>query len=179
MGERGNRFAAPRYKDPALDKLIDDFTQTADAAKQKEIMFEIQDRVGANQTIIPVFNNPTWYEYSTAFPRLVQCRQPGRQAAGSPDTPERLLRVVTRRTANQSRPPGGALPAHPLFSRLCRVSNYARRGRTSSKRYHHGIHTETLFLLSGRLSGGRHHQLPATQSHAGDPVSVMFARPAP
>ncbi|WP_429033774.1 ABC transporter substrate-binding protein [Aeromonas veronii] len=96
MGDRGNRFAAPRYKDPELDKLIDDFTQTADAAKQKEIMFAIQDRVGANQTIIPVFNNPTWYEYSTKrFNGWFSADNPVAKPQLHPDTPERLLHVLS------------------------------------------------------------------------------------
>ena len=96
MGDRGNRFAAPRYKDPELDKLIDDFTQTAHAAKQKEIMFAIQDRVGANQTIIPVFNNPTWYEYSTKrFNGWFSADNPVAKPQLHPDTPERLLHVLS------------------------------------------------------------------------------------
>ena len=79
-----------------LDKLIDDFTQTADAAKQKEIMFEIQDRVGANQTIIPVFNNPTWYEYSTKrFNGWFSADNPVAKPQVHPDTPERLLHVLS------------------------------------------------------------------------------------
>ena len=79
-----------------LDKLIDDFTQTADAAKQKEIMFAIQERVGANQTIIPVFNNPTWYEYSTKrFNGWFSADNPVAKPQVHPDTPERLLHVLS------------------------------------------------------------------------------------
>ncbi|MFM4718907.1 ABC transporter substrate-binding protein [Aeromonas bivalvium] len=95
MGERGNRFAAPRYQDPALDKLIDGFSQTADLAKQKAIMNEIQERVGANQTIIPVYNNPTWYEYNTKrFHGWFNADNPVAKPQVHSNTPERLLHVL-------------------------------------------------------------------------------------
>ncbi|MGE6106294.1 ABC transporter substrate-binding protein [Aeromonas sobria] len=95
MGERGNRFAAPRYQDPALDKLIDGFSQTADLARQKAIMNEIQERVGANQTIIPVYNNPTWYEYNTKrFHGWFSADNPVAKPQVHSNTPERLLHVL-------------------------------------------------------------------------------------
>ncbi|MEZ2126530.1 MULTISPECIES: ABC transporter substrate-binding protein [unclassified Sinorhizobium] len=59
------RFTAQRWFNPELSKLLVDFTRTADPAKQKEEMNKAQRIVAENLPMMPVFNNPNWYQYNT------------------------------------------------------------------------------------------------------------------
>ena len=59
------RFAPTRYSNPELDALLDSFYATADGAKQKEIMNQIQMVIAADMPYVTVFNNPRWYQYNT------------------------------------------------------------------------------------------------------------------
>jgi hypothetical protein len=180
MGERGNRFAAPRYKDPELDKLIDDFTQTADAAKQKEIMFAIQERVGANQTIIPVFNNPTWYEYSTKrFNGWFSADNPVAKPQVHPDTRSVCCTCChSSQTANHPGPLRGPSSRHvfhpphlPGLGELCPA-----RGRLAVKGITMGfiLRRFSFYLVAFLVAATINFLLP--RAMPGDPVSVMFAR---
>lgn len=54
-----------RWSSPETDKLIDEFVQTTDQARQREIIDQLQAAVVENVPIIPVFSNPGWYEYNT------------------------------------------------------------------------------------------------------------------
>lgn len=58
-------FVAQRWFSPEVDALLDDFTRTTDEAKRREVIQAVQWIVAENQPLIPVFNNPVWYEYST------------------------------------------------------------------------------------------------------------------
>jgi peptide/nickel transport system substrate-binding protein len=92
------RFAATRYRNPVLDKLLDGFYATADQEKQKEIMDEIQTVVAADMPIVPVFNNPRWYEYSTKrFEGFFSADNPGAVPTVHDDQPERLLHLLSLR----------------------------------------------------------------------------------
>lgn len=59
------RFTGQRFFDPKIDALLKEYQQTADPAKQADAIHQIQGIVAANLPIIPVFNNPIWYEYSS------------------------------------------------------------------------------------------------------------------
>jgi len=59
------RFTAQRFFDPKIDALLDEYQKTADPKKQAEAIHGIQAIVADNLPIIPVYNNPLWYEYST------------------------------------------------------------------------------------------------------------------
>ncbi len=59
------RFTAQRWFNPELEALVVEFTHTADPAKQKEVMAKAQRIVAENMPMIPVFNNPNWYQYNT------------------------------------------------------------------------------------------------------------------
>ncbi|MGO8657517.1 ABC transporter substrate-binding protein, partial [Rhizobium ruizarguesonis] len=59
------RFTAQRWFNPEVEKLVTEFTQTADLAKQKDAMNKAQRIVAENMPVIPVFNNPNWYQYNT------------------------------------------------------------------------------------------------------------------
>ncbi|MFB9886968.1 ABC transporter substrate-binding protein [Balneatrix alpica] len=98
MGPVGNRFAANRFIDIDLDRLLDAFASTADDAKRRELLNQAQERVGANQTIIPVFNNPSWYQYNDArFVGWFNAENAQAKPQLHPDTPERLLHVLNLR----------------------------------------------------------------------------------
>ncbi|WP_454855821.1 ABC transporter substrate-binding protein [Rhizobium binxianense] len=59
------RFTAQRWFNPEVENLVTEFTHTADLAKQKEAMNKAQRIVAENMPMIPVFNNPNWYQYNT------------------------------------------------------------------------------------------------------------------
>jgi peptide/nickel transport system substrate-binding protein len=59
------RFSAQRFFDPKLDQLLADYTQTVDAAKQKEILNSAQMILAENMPVVPVYNSPLWYEYNS------------------------------------------------------------------------------------------------------------------
>ena len=48
-----------------MDGLLDDFLQTADEARQREISGKLQAYFAENLMMIPIFSNPEWYQYST------------------------------------------------------------------------------------------------------------------
>lgn len=59
------RFTSQRWFNADVEKLIGEFTHTADLEKQKEIMNKAQRIVAENLPMLPVFNNPNWYQYNT------------------------------------------------------------------------------------------------------------------
>ena len=59
------RFTAQRWFNDDLSKLLNDFSLTSDMDKQKAIMNKAQRIVAENLPLLPVYNNPTWYQYNT------------------------------------------------------------------------------------------------------------------
>ncbi|WP_394209456.1 ABC transporter substrate-binding protein [Enterovibrio calviensis] len=51
--------------DPKIDALIDSFGKTGSAEEQKEILDKLQAFTAENMPFIPLFSNPTWFQYST------------------------------------------------------------------------------------------------------------------
>ena len=54
-----------RYKNPSVDKMFDDFAATTDAAKQHQLMGQIEGAMLEDVPVIPVTEGVAWYEYST------------------------------------------------------------------------------------------------------------------
>ena len=80
------RPASPRRttRNPELDKLLDDFYETADKAEQTEIMNEIQTMIGADMPYVAGVQQPALVRVQhQALHRLVQRRQSGRPARWS------------------------------------------------------------------------------------------------
>ncbi|PFG58607.1 peptide/nickel transport system substrate-binding protein [Vibrio sp. ES.051] len=50
---------------PQIDKLIESFGKIGDANKQEAILSELQEFTAENVPFIPLFSNPTWFQYST------------------------------------------------------------------------------------------------------------------
>ncbi|WP_372881349.1 ABC transporter substrate-binding protein [Psychromonas sp.] len=51
---------------PEIDQLINSFGLTKDPMKQQAILDELQEFTAANLPFIPLFSNPTWYQYNTS-----------------------------------------------------------------------------------------------------------------
>ncbi len=49
-----------------VDELIKSFGLTNDAKKQQAILDELQEFTAANLPFIPLFSNPTWFQYNTS-----------------------------------------------------------------------------------------------------------------
>ncbi|MEO8684659.1 MAG: ABC transporter substrate-binding protein, partial [Devosia sp.] len=60
-----SRAAAQRWTDPEVIAMLDKYTQVKDPAEQKSIMDAIQLKVAAAMPVIPVYNSPSFYQYST------------------------------------------------------------------------------------------------------------------
>jgi len=54
-----------RYVNPEADKLMEEFVNTSDPAKQKEIMDQIQMAFVNDAPALPLFPGPDWYEFNT------------------------------------------------------------------------------------------------------------------
>lgn len=63
---KGAEFQAGHgFFKPEFEALLDAYTKTGDKAEQKQIIDQLQEGFAANLPIIPIFSNPTWYQYST------------------------------------------------------------------------------------------------------------------
>ncbi|MEF1283233.1 ABC transporter substrate-binding protein [Vibrio sp. M250220] len=50
---------------PEIDNLIDSFGKIGNAQKQEAVISELQEFTAQNMPFIPLFSNPTWFQYST------------------------------------------------------------------------------------------------------------------
>jgi peptide/nickel transport system substrate-binding protein len=70
-----------RYVNTEVDTLLEEFAQTSDPVKQKEIMGQIQMIFVKEAPVIPLFPGPDWYEYNTThftgFPTKEDPYSPG------------------------------------------------------------------------------------------------------
>jgi peptide/nickel transport system substrate-binding protein len=55
-----------RYKNPAVDKLIEQFPQTTDPATQKQIISKLELAMLKEVPVIPVTESVDWFQYDTA-----------------------------------------------------------------------------------------------------------------
>lgn len=60
-----SRTSAQRWTDPEVVEMLNKYTQVKDPAEQKAIMDAIQLKVAEALPIIPVYNSPSFYQYST------------------------------------------------------------------------------------------------------------------
>lgn len=49
---------------PDVDALIDEYSATSDVDRRKDILSELMDFTGKNLAFVPLFSNPTWYQYN-------------------------------------------------------------------------------------------------------------------
>jgi peptide/nickel transport system substrate-binding protein len=87
-----------RYVDPQADELLDAFSKTSDAAKQKDLMNQLQMRFVEDAPALPLFPGPDWYEYNTArftgWPTQENPYAPGPPYAAPVFAPSPLLVLV-------------------------------------------------------------------------------------
>lgn len=92
------RYAPMRYRNPDLDRLLDSFYATADAAEQRRIMDDIQMAIAADLPYVAVYNNPRWYEYNTRrFEGFFDADNPGAVPTVHDGQQERLLQLLALR----------------------------------------------------------------------------------
>lgn len=95
------RFTAQRWFNADVEKLVTEFTHTADLAKQKEAMNKAQRIVAENMPVMPVFNNPNWYQYNTKrFSGWVTAETPFVNPSISRTNPARLLHLLALEPVN-------------------------------------------------------------------------------
>lgn len=93
-----SRFAASRYYNAELSGLLDSFTQTNDTEKQMQIMGKVQGIVAADMPLVPVFNNPRWYQYNTKrFTGFFNADNPVANPVVHKTNPARLLHLLALR----------------------------------------------------------------------------------
>ncbi len=89
------RFTAQRWFNADVEKLVTEFTHTDDLAKQKEAMNKAQRIVAENMPMMPVFNNPNWYQYNTKrFTGWVSAENPFVNPSITRNNPARLLHLL-------------------------------------------------------------------------------------
>jgi peptide/nickel transport system substrate-binding protein len=87
-----------RYVDPQADQLLDAFAQTSDAARQKDLMNQMQALFVKDAPALPLFPGPDWYEYVTTrftgWPTKENPYAPGPPYAAPVFAPSPLLVLV-------------------------------------------------------------------------------------
>ncbi|HSG60867.1 MAG TPA: ABC transporter substrate-binding protein, partial [Pseudomonadales bacterium] len=48
-----------------VDKLIDEYSATVDEKRRKAILAELMEFTAENLAFVPLFSNPTWYQYNS------------------------------------------------------------------------------------------------------------------
>lgn len=62
----GRITSAPsRYSNPELDKVFDAYRKATTDDERKKLFDQVQVLIADNFPVVPVFNGPTWYQYST------------------------------------------------------------------------------------------------------------------
>ncbi|WP_375452140.1 ABC transporter substrate-binding protein [uncultured Devosia sp.] len=93
-----SRFSAQRWTDPEVVAMLDKYTQVKDPAEQKSIMDAIQLKVAAAMPVIPVYNSPSFYQYSTKrFTGWASADNPITSPVISNANPGRLIQLLALR----------------------------------------------------------------------------------
>jgi len=65
IGENASKHSQVRYKNSDVDRKMDQYSKTADTKEKVSLMGEVLTAVMRDTPLIPLFNNPTWFQYST------------------------------------------------------------------------------------------------------------------
>ena len=88
------RSKSSGWTDPRVDALVDKFV-TVTRPEQKKIVYELQAIFAENMPFIPIFNNPSFYEYNTKrFTGWFSKDNPVAKPDIGEGTPERLLHLL-------------------------------------------------------------------------------------
>jgi len=90
-----SRFSAQRWTDPEVIEMLNQYTQVKDPAEQKSIMDAIQLKVAEAMPVIPVYNSPSFYQYSTKrFTGWASAENPITSPVVSNANPGRLIQLL-------------------------------------------------------------------------------------
>ncbi|WP_119395367.1 ABC transporter substrate-binding protein [Salinibius halmophilus] len=88
-------FAISRYCNEELDNALAAFTQTVDAGERGEIMDRVQAIWAEDFPVVPLYNNPTWYQYNeTNFTGWWSAENPQGLPNVNPGNESRLMLVL-------------------------------------------------------------------------------------
>jgi peptide/nickel transport system substrate-binding protein len=97
-----SRFTAPHWENPEVMELLGQYTQVKDPAEQKAIMDKIQMIVAEAMPVIPVYNSPAFYQYSTRrFTGWASAENPIVSPVVSNANPGRLIQLLALRPVAQ------------------------------------------------------------------------------
>ena len=65
LGQKAKVFSNMRYKNDDIDKNLEAYRREPDPAKQKTYMSAVIEQFMKDTPCVPLFFNPTWFEYST------------------------------------------------------------------------------------------------------------------
>lgn len=88
-------FAASRYSNADLDKLFEDYKRASKDADFRAIFGKIQLHIADNFPMVPLFNGPTWYQYSSKrFTGWVTKDDPAMNPENHDDNRIRLMHLL-------------------------------------------------------------------------------------
>lgn len=90
-----SRFTAPHWENAEVMDLLNQYSQIKDPAEQKAIMDKVQLIVAEAMPVIPVYNSPSFYQYSTKrFTGWADASDPKYSPVVSNANPARLLQLL-------------------------------------------------------------------------------------
>ncbi len=93
-----SRTSAQRWTDPEVVEMLNRYTQVKDPAEQKAIMDAVQLKVAEAMPVIPVYNSPSFYQYSTRrFTGWANADNPITSPVVSNANPGRLIQLLALR----------------------------------------------------------------------------------
>ncbi|WP_172125953.1 ABC transporter substrate-binding protein [Devosia sp. 919] len=97
-----SRFTAPHWENAEVMDLLGQYTQIKDPAQQQEIMNKLQMIVAEAMPVIPVYNSPAFYQYSTRrFTGWASAENPIVSPVVSNANPGRLIQLLALRPVQQ------------------------------------------------------------------------------
>jgi len=97
-----SRTSAQRWTDPEVVEMLNQYTQLKDPAEAKAVMDAIQLKVAEAMPVIPVYNSPSFYQYSTRrFTGWANADNPIASPVVSNANPGRLLQLLALRPVAQ------------------------------------------------------------------------------
>ncbi len=95
MKDKAEGTSWARWSNEEAEQLLQEYTQTTDPVKHKKIIGNLQRIVAENVPIIPLFSNPSWYEYNDSrFIGWVTADNPFVRPMCYRDVKERVLHVL-------------------------------------------------------------------------------------
>lgn len=101
MKERAEGISWSRWKHPDSSRLLDSFHESLNPHHQHMVLAQLQKLVGEHVPIIPLFSNPSWYQFnSSRFTGWATADDPFVRPMCFSDVPERLLHVLRLKPRN-------------------------------------------------------------------------------